>query len=139
MSMGYADELWMEQVRLVDAVMHANDSTTVNDLMCRYAIATQKYLSICNVEQLSKHGTVHAVLRFFLEQAGIADEGAVAGVHPVPSVESVANLLNLFPPLKQYCEDMYLNDGIVGALKYGASPVLGHEILLPALRLCRAE
>jgi hypothetical protein len=137
--MGYTDELWGEQVQLVEAVMHANDSTTINDLMCRYAVVTQKYLSICNVEQLTKHGMVHAVLRSFLEQAGIADEGAVAGVHPVPSVESVANLLNLFPPLKQYCEDMYLNDGIVGALKYGASPVLGHEILLPALRLCRAE
>jgi hypothetical protein len=137
--MGYADELWMEQVQLVDAVMRANDSSTVNDLMCRYAVATQKYLSISNDAQMSKHSAVHAVLRFFLEQAGIADEGAVTGVHPVPSVESVANLLNLFPPLKQYCEDMYLNDGVVGALKYGACPVLGHEILLPALKLCSTE
>lgn len=137
--MGYADDLWMEQMQLVDAVMRTNDSATVNDLMCRYAVATQKYLSISHVAQLSKHSTVHEVLRFFLEQAGIADEGAVTGVHPAPSVESVANLLNLFPPLKQYCEDMYLNDGIVGALKYGASPVVGHEILLPALKLCSTE
>ena len=137
--MGYADKLWLEQVQLVDAVMRANDSATVNDLMCRYAVATQKYLAISSDEQLSKHGTVHAVLKFFLEQAGIADEGAVAEIHPVPSVESVANLLGLFPPLKQYCEDMYLNNGIVGALKYGASPVLGHDILLSALKLCKAE
>jgi len=31
---------------------------------------------------------------------------------------------------------MYLNDGIVGTLKYGPSVSLGHEIVLPALDLC---
>lgn len=134
--MGYADELWMEQVRLVDAVMHCNDSAAMKDLMSQYALVTEKYLSSSGVTQLNKTQTVHSVLRFFLEQAGVADEGAVAGIHPVPSIEKIAGLLSLFPPLKQYCEDMYLNDGVVGALKYGVVPKLGHEIVLPALALC---
>ncbi len=125
--MGLGDDLWMEQMQLVNAVWHCHDSATMSDLMRKYALVTQKFLSITGGAPMSKSSAIHAVLRFFLEQAGIADDGAVPGVHPVPSIDSVANLFHLFPPLKQYCEDMYLNDGIVGALKYGASVSLGHE------------
>ncbi len=134
--MGLGDDLWMEQMQLADAVWHCNDSATMSDLMNKYALVTQKFLSIGGNVSMSRSSAVHSVLRFFLEQTGIADDGAVPGVHPVPSIESVAKLFQLFPPLKQYCEDMYLNDGIVGTLKYGPFVSLGHEIVLPALDLC---
>lgn len=134
--MGYADELWMYQLRLVEAVFKCSDQEVMHDLMCKYAVVTQNYLSLGNAQKLSKVSATHAVLRFFLEQSGVADEGAITGFHSVPSIESVAKILDLFSPLKRYCEEMYLNNGVIGALKYGSTPTLGHQIILPALSLC---
>jgi len=134
--MGYADDLWFEQVCLIQAIYECSDSKAMNELMNQYALVTLNYLAIANDTPLTKASAVHAVLKFFLEQIGVADEGAVTGIHPVPTIESVAKMLCLCSALKQYCQDMYLDDGVFGILKYGSSPKLGHEIVLSALALC---
>ena len=134
--MSYSDELFDKQSCLAHAIMSCDDPIEISKLFNEYFIcAFQWYDLFAPHKVANKLKTLHFSFAMFLETAGIADAAVTHGGRAPPSIDSVARVFRLFPPLKIYCEEHFLNGGVIGALKYGASYSYGHDVVIPALKL----
>lgn len=138
--MSLSDELWSRQFELVHKIMHSDDSSVIRKLFDEFTLYAGQWDALFSPRKVSNRlEAIHFAFSFFLELSGIADEAVAQGVRTPPTIESVARVLRLFPPLRKYCEHHFLNGGIIGALKYGESYVIGHELVIPALKLLESE
>ena len=138
--MSFSDELFDKQFYLARAIMNCNDPIEIKKLFDEYILYAGQWDALFSTRKATNRlEAIHFVFSFFLELSGIADEAVAQGVRTPPTIESVARVLRLFPPLRKYCEDHFLNDGIIGALKYGESYAIGHDLVVPALKLLESE
>ena len=118
--MSFSDELFDKQFDLARAIMSCESSTEIRELFDEfffYAIQWYELFAPHKVE--NKLMALHFSFAMFLEAAGIADAAVTNGGRVPPTIDSVARVFRLFPPLKSYCEEHFLNGGVIGALKYG--------------------
>jgi len=138
--MSLSDQLFDKLFNLARAIMSCDDPIEVKELFDEYALYASQWNELfVSPKATNKLEAIHSVFSFFLETSGIADEAVVQGVRTPPTIESVARVLRLYPPLRKYCEDHFMNGGVVGALKYGESYTIGHDLVVPALKLLESE
>jgi hypothetical protein len=134
--MSYSDELFDKQFGLAQAIMGCDDPTEIKELFDEFFFYSfQWYQLFAPHKVASKLKAKHFSFAMFLEAAGIADAAVTHGGRVPPTIDSVARVFRLFPPLKTYCEEHFLNGGVIGALKYGESYPFGHDVVIPALSL----
>jgi hypothetical protein len=134
--MSISDQLFDKQSHLAHAIMNCDDSVEINNLFNDYFNCVLQWYELFAPHKIANRlKLIHFSYAFFLETSGIADEAVSHGYRPAPSIDSVAKVFRLFPPLKNYCEEHFLNGGVIGALKYGASYSYGHDVVIPALNL----
>ncbi len=132
--MSFSDELLDKQSHLAHAIMSCDDALEVKELFKEYCVCVLQWHKLFAPQKVTnKFQTQHSLFAMFLETAGIADEAVTYGYRVPPAIDTVAKVFRLFPPLKIYCEEHFLNGGVIGALKYGASYSHGHDVVVPAL------
>jgi hypothetical protein len=134
--MSLSDQLFDKQFNLARAIMSCDDPTEVRELFDEFFLYVFQWYELFAPHKVAnKLKAQHFSFAMFLEAAGIADAAVTHGGRVPPTVDSVARVFRLFPPLKTYCEEHFLNGGVIGALKYGESYPFGHDVVIPALSL----
>ena len=138
--MSFSDELFDKQFNLAHAIMNCDDPTDIRGLFDDFFFYALQWYELFAPHKVANNlKAQHFTFAMFLEAAGIADAAVTHGGRVPPTIVSVARVLRLFPPLKTYCEEHFLNGGVIGALKYGESYAIGHDLVVPALKLLESE
>ena len=134
--MSYSDVLWNDRCGLIDEMLQCSDPDAFKTLIATYLESVQELMRFIDDESITGASLLHCGFSHLLEELGIAVHAEEYWIGRNSDVATLVKFFMFCSPLKRYCEEMYLNGGLIGILRYGSAPTYGHELVQSALKIC---